>query len=190
MEWWLKCRVTASDSARTNSSHAFTIIFGITLGKVTDSSSSLGFCIGSPMKFDMPLNRTSKTSLSLSLSLSLTHTHIYIYIYILSSTDSFVVSQLFNVARHARCFKQGSNLNISLISYRVIVILSVREENLYAYIYIYICIYAYIYRSTQFMRIALHLHTHTHIYIYIVIHRQICFVLSELISVVWHISFA
>ncbi len=26
-------------------------------------------------------------------------------------------------------------------------------------------------------------HTHTHIYIYIVINRQICFVLSELISV-------
>ena len=28
-----------------------------------------------------------------------------------------------------------------------------------------------------------HTHTHTYIYIYIVIHRQICFVLSELISV-------
>ena len=34
-----------------------------------------------------------------------------------------------------------------------------------------------------------HTHKHTHTHIYIVIHRQICFVLSELISVARHISF-
>ena len=34
--------------------------------------------------------------------------YIYIYIYILSSTDKFVVSQLFSEAIHARCFKSRS----------------------------------------------------------------------------------
>ena len=44
---------------------------------------------------------------------------------------------------------------------------------LYIYIYIYI-----------------HSHTHTHTHTYIVIHRHICFVLSELISVARHTSFS
>ena len=37
--------------------------------------------------------------------------------------------------------------------------------------------------------IYIYIHTYIHIYIYIVIHRQICFVLSELISVARHTSF-
>ena len=34
--------------------------------------------------------------------------YIYIYIYILSSTDCFVLSELFSVARHVGCSKSGS----------------------------------------------------------------------------------
>ena len=44
----------------------------------------------------------------------------------------------------------------------------------------YIYIYTYIYKYT---------YIYIYIYIYIVIHRQICFVLSELISMARHTSF-
>ena len=49
--------------------------------------------------------------------------YIYIYIYCYPQTECFVVSQLFSVARHARCFKQGSKpawLYATWISYRVV----------------------------------------------------------------------
>ena len=36
-------------------------------------------------------------------------TYSCIYIYILSSTDSFIVSQLISVARHMKCFKWDQN---------------------------------------------------------------------------------
>ena len=46
--------------------------------------------------------------LSINLCLSLSHSlSLYIYIY---TPDYFVVSQLFRVARHAKCFKLGSKL--------------------------------------------------------------------------------
>ena len=67
-----------------------------------------------------------------------------IYIYCHQQTDCFVVSQLFSVARHARCLKLGSKfcrLYVSRISNpRAIVSLSV-SEGIFSYIFIYI--YAY-----------------------------------------------
>ena len=51
----------------------------------------------------------------------------------------------------------------------------------YIYIYIYIHIYTYIY---------IYIYVYIYIYIYIVIHRQICFVLSDLISVTRHTRFS
>ena len=50
------------------------------------------------------------------------------------------------------------------------------------YIYIYACMYIYI-CICMHVYIYIYIYMHVYIYIYIVIHRQICFVLSELISV-------
>ena len=68
--------------------------------------------------------------------------YIYIYIYIYPQTNCFVVSQVFSVARLARCFKLGlkpSWLYINQISYpRAIIILSVSKGIFYIYnFYIY-----------------------------------------------------
>ena len=40
--------------------------------------------------------------------------YIYIYIYCYPQTDCFVASQLFNVARHERCFKIGTETQLTL----------------------------------------------------------------------------
>ena len=72
--------------------------------------------------------------------------YIYIYTYILSSTDYFVVSQLFSVARHVGRLKLGSKpaqlyLRLSIISLRQRanhVSTGIIRQCIYIYIYIYI----------------------------------------------------
>ena len=80
--------------------------------------------------------------------------YIYIYIYICiyiyhQQTGSFVVSKLFSLARHARCFKLGSKpgwLYVGWISYpRDIVIIGVSEGFFCAYVKIYTQKITYIY---------------------------------------------
>ena len=66
---------------------------------------------------------------------------------------------------------------------------------IYIYIYIYMCVYlhmsifVYMGISVQLTACKIDTYVYVYIYIYIVNHRQICFVLSELISVARHISF-
>ena len=74
-------------------------------------------------------------------------------IYILSSTDCFIVSQLFSVARPARCFRLGLKPGwhyVCRISYPKAIVLFSVTEGIFTYIFIYIYTY-------QFMRTALHL---------------------------------
>ena len=81
--------------------------------------------------------------------------YIYIYIYSHPQTDSFVVSQLFSMTRHAECLKlesKSSWLYDSRIPYPwPIVILSAREEHVFIFIYVIN------FRSGQFMRRTLNL---------------------------------
>ena len=87
------------------------------------------------------------------------YTYIYIYFFFLPRRDCFVVSQIFRVARHVRCFKLGSKPGQRYVSrfgfpwYTII--LSVSEGLCFTYISIYIYIIGY--RRAQFMRRALHL---------------------------------
>ena len=62
--------------------------------------------------------------------------NIHIYIYILSSTDCFVLSELFSVARHAGCSKPGSK------PVQLYVRLSFKPH---AYTYLSLSSYIYIY---------------------------------------------
>ena len=81
--------------------------------------------------------------------------YIYIYIYCHPQTDCFVISQLFTVARHTRCFKPWSKLYVSRISYPwANVILNISEGIFFVYLFTYVLsgtgvlnsyIYIYIY---------------------------------------------
>ena len=81
--------------------------------------------------------------------------YIYIYIYILSSTVRlFVISQLLSVARHAKCFKQGSKpswLYVHWMSYRRFIVLYIyiqrerekereREKSIYMFSCVCVCV--------------------------------------------------
>ena len=73
--------------------------------------------------------------------------YMFIYIYSHSSTDSFFVSQLISVARHARCFKLESKpdwLDASRISYRTLINNPSMSEGILTHMYhcsfVYICV--------------------------------------------------
>ena len=84
---------------------------------------------------------------------------IYIYIYIYISTDSFVVSQLFSVARHVGRLKLGSKpiqlyVRLSIIPLSkprgsVCVCLLRIRFNIYIYIYIYVCVCVCVYKCVH-----------------------------------------
>ena len=92
------------------------------------------------------------------------HLSIYISIYLNShsQTDCFVLSQFFNVARHAGCFKLGSKpaqlyvrLSILPLSHRMTYVSSgIITHYIYAFVLFTFCVTGY--RSTQFVRRDLH----------------------------------
>ena len=139
--------------------------------------------------------------------------YIYIYIYCHLQTDCFILSELFSVARHVGRLKPGSK------PIQLYVRLSLRSLGQQAYhvwlseflrYYVVtaaaVCLHFHTLSATRvlssfeelcIMRAAaensftrvLNPHVGACIYIYIVIHRQICFILSELISVARHTRF-
>ena len=114
--------------------------------------------------------------LSLDLQQSSLYIYIYIYIYCYPHTDCFIVSQIFRVAKHTRCFKLGSKPG--WIYPGCIIILKISEIFFLAYISIYTLPECWIYEKklgfTRLQRPA-SLYSSTQPprrSIYIIIHRQ------------------
>ena len=128
-----------------------------------------------------------------------------IYIYILSSTDCFVVSQLFSVARHIGLLKLGSKPTQFYVRLSIIPLSQqanhIRLGIIRHYVVAFVCLHFWLtgYQSAQFIRRALHDASGSHKFFqqsaqppvgeHIYYHPQTdCFIVSQFFNVARHVG--